>query len=360
MPASQSTAAESALRDKLPPSRAAGIDPPARGRKMPPMEQLAFIRRGDGSFETSHSIIDCAKALRTPDTRLWLDLDQPDEWTLALLGEAFDFHPLAIEDCLHGEQRVRIDPYPDYFFLVLYVPFRSGSEPGIQTRELALFCSPRYVVTVHHQPIDSIAALISRCERDPATFLSRGTDHLLYVITDSAVDQYSPILDHLEDETTELEDAALSEPVPEVLERLTMARNELLQLRRSIIPVRDVVAQLARGELSFVGSNMQLYFRDVLDHLMRTLETIEIYRDQIAGARDIYLSSISQRLSEVMKVLTIFSTIMLPLSLIAGIYGMNVKFWPPPEHPYSFFIIIVIMLAVSGGLLYFFRRRRWI
>lgn len=323
------------------------------------MRQSAFIRLDDGTFEQTESIIDCAKALRQPNARLWLDLDQPDEWTLALLGEAFDFHPLAIEDCLHGEQRVRIDPYGNHFFMVVYIPFR-GSEGGIETRELALFCSAQYIVTVHHQPIDVVASLVSRCERDPATFLSRGVDHLLYVITDSAVDQYSPMLDHLEEETTELEDAALTEPVPEVLERLTLARNELLQIRRSIIPLRDVVAQLARGEFGFVGAQMQLYFRDVLDHLMRTLETIEIYRDQIAGARDIYLSSISQRLSEVMKVLTIFSTIMLPLSLVAGIYGMNVDFWPPHDHPYSFEIIIAMMVAITIGLLYFFRRRRWI
>jgi magnesium transporter len=325
------------------------------------MRQTAFIRRADGSFEQTSSITDCARALREPDTRLWLDLDQPDEWTLALLGEAFEFHPLAIEDCLHGEQRVRIDPYGDYFFMVMYVPLPSGIDGHVESRELAMFCSARYVVTIHHQPIDSVAGLLTRCERDPAAFLSRGTDHVLHVIVDSAVDQYGPILDRLEDETTELEDAALTEPSPEVLERLTMVRNELLGIRRLLMPVRDVVAQLARGEFGFVGTQMQLYFRDVLDHLVRTVETIEIYRDQISGARDIYLSSISQKLNEVMKVLTIFATIMLPLSLIAGIYGMNVtNLWPPTDRPYSFWIVMGMMVAITVGLLYFFRRRKWI
>jgi len=322
--------------------------------------QVAFIRRADGSFEESDSIVACARALRDPEARLWLDADQPDEWTLALLGEAFEFHPLAIEDCLHGEQRVRIDPYGEYFFMVIYVPLRTDGERLVAVRELALFCSARYIVTVHHQPIDSLAALVSRCRRDPAAFLGRGMDHLLYAIVDGAVDQFSPIFDRLEDETSELEDMALNNPSPEVLERLTIIKSELLQIRRVIGPVREVVSQLARGEFGLVGPQMQLYFRDVLDHLVRTLETIDLYRDIVAGAREIYLSSVSQRLNEVMKVLTIFATIMLPLSLVAGIYGMNVHFWPPPEHPYSFGIILGIMAAIGGALLVFFRRRGWI
>ena len=126
------------------------------------------------------------------------------------------------------------------------------------------------------------------------------------------------------------------------------------------MPIRDVVAQLSRGELGVVGPQMQLYFRDVLDHLVRTVETIEIYRDQISGARDVYLSSVSQRLNEVMKVLTILSTIMLPLTLVAGIYGMNMKFWPPPDYPHSFWIVLAMMGAITAALLYFFRWRKWI
>lgn len=324
------------------------------------MQMTAFIRYGDGSTAQTDSIIDCARALRQPDSRLWLDVDQPDEWTLALIGEAFDFHPLAIEDCLHGEQRVRIDPYGDYFFMVVYVSLRGDGDRIMESRELAMFCSSRYLVTIHHQPIDSLATLVSRCERDPGTFLARGMDHLLYVITDLAVDQYGPILDQLEDQTTELEDLALNDPSPEVLERLTIVKSELLDARRHLGPVRDVVAQLARGEFGFAGTQMQFYFRDVLDHLVRTLETIDLYRDQVSGARDIYLSSISQRLNEVIKVLTIFSTIMLPLSVVAGIYGMNVKFWPPPDHPWSFGVIIGIMLSITFALLVFFRHRRWL
>lgn len=325
------------------------------------MAQTAFIRHADGTVTQTDSCVECVKALREPDTRVWLDLNQPDEFALALLGEAFEFHPLAIEDCLHGEQRVRIDPYSNHFFMVMYVPARTDGERTMASRELAMFCSAQYVVTIHHQPIASIASLLARCERDPAAFLGRGMDHLLYVIVDSAVDQYAPILERLEDETTELEDRAMNDPTPEVLEHLTMVRSELLHIRRFIGPVRDVVAQLARGEFGFVGGQMQLYFRDILDHLVRTIEMIEVYRDLVSGTRDIYLSSISQRLNEVMKVLTIFATIMLPLSLVAGIYGMNVaNLWPPTDRPWSFWGIMGMMGAITAALLYFFRRRRWI
>jgi magnesium transporter len=321
----------------------------------------AFFRNPDGTFVETDSLLECAKALRQEGVRLWLDVDHPDEWALALLGEAFEFHPLAIEDCLYGEQRVRIDPYGDHFFMVLYAPLLADGERLIETRELALFCSARYVVTVHHQSLDSVTSLLKRCARDPAAFLSQGTDRLLHWIVDCLVDQYQPILDRAEEEATALEDSALNDPTPEVLERLMMIKSELMQLRRYLGPVRDVIAQLARGEFGFVGSQMQLYFRDVLDHLARTIDMLELYRDQVASARDIYLSSTSQRLNEVMKVLTIFATIMLPLTLVSGIYGMNFEnLWPPKDHPASFVAVLGIMGAIALGLLYFFRRRRWI
>jgi magnesium transporter len=321
----------------------------------------AFIRHSDGTVATTDSLVECARALRDEGTRLWLDVCEPDDWDLMLIGEAFDFHPLTIEDCLHGDQRVRIDAYDAYFFLVLYAPALADGDRLVHGRELALFCSARYIVTVHHEASATMTRLLDRCRRDTEGFLGRGTDQLLYQIVDSVVDEYLPILERLETEAGEIEDRALSDPAPEILENLMLLKREVTETRRFLLPMRDVVARFTRGEFSFVGTQMQLYFRDVLDHLLRTLEMIEQYREQLSVARELYLSSISQRLNEIMKVLTVFATIMLPLSLVAGIYGMNfARFWPPGDAWYGFPIVMLMMVALTGGLLYYFRRRGWL
>lgn len=323
---------------------------------MPPVI-CAHIRQTDGSFDTTESMIDAARAMRE-GAQVWMDLEAPDEWTLMLLGEAFNFHPLAIEDCLHGEQRSRIDPYEGHIFLVLYGPLLNEENSFVGSRELAVFCSSQYIVTIHHLPMKSIHNVHLRCCRDPENILGRGMDHLLHSIVDGIIDTYQPLLDRIESEITGLEESALSDPEAELLERITSLKSELLQVRRYITPLREAVGQLARGEYAFIGKNIRPYFRDVLDHLVRTTEMLDLYREQVMSARDVYMSSLSQRTNEVMKTLTLFATIMMPLTLVSGIYGMNFNnLWPPVDHPYGFWIILGTMFVITLGLLHFFRRR---
>jgi magnesium transporter len=318
----------------------------------------AHIRKADGSFETTDSMIEASKSLRE-GAHLWVDLENFDEWTLALLGEAFGFHPLAIEDCLHGEQRSRIDPYDGHIFMVLYGPLLNDDQEFVGSRELAIFCAAQFIVTIHHQAMQSITNVRTRCCRDPENVLGRGMDHLLHTIVDGVIDGYQPLLDRMETELTGLEEAALSDPESTLLEKITSLKSELLQVRRYITPLREAIGQLARGEYAFIGKNIRPYFRDALDHLVRTTEMLDLYRDQVMGARDVYMSSLSQRTNEVMKTLTLFATLMMPLTLISGIYGMNFdNLWPPKEHQYGFWMIIAAMGLISAGLIYFFRRKR--
>ncbi|HOB74815.1 MAG TPA: magnesium/cobalt transporter CorA [Phycisphaerae bacterium] len=317
----------------------------------------AHIRQPDGTFETTDSMIEAARALRD-GANMWVDLEAPDEWTLMLLGEAFNFHPLAIEDCLHGEQRSRIDPYDGHIFMVLYGPLLNEEHVFVGSRELAIFCAPQFIVTIHHLPMHSIQNVRLRCCRDPENILGRGMDHLLHTIVDGVIDGYQPLLDRMEAEVTGLEDAALNDPESALLERISSLKSELLQVRRYITPLREAVGQLARGEYAFIGKNIRPYFRDVLDHLVRTTEMLDLYREQVMGARDVYMSALSQRTNEAMKTLTLFATVMMPLTLISGIYGMNFKtLWPSAENEYGFWIVIAAMVAVSAGLIYFFRRK---
>jgi magnesium transporter len=322
---------------------------------------IAHIRHADGRFETTESLIEAARVLRETGTQLWVDLEAPDEWTLMLLGEAFSFHPLAIEDCIHGEQRSRIDPYEGHIFMVIYGPVLSAEHSFVGSRELAIFCSPQYLVTIHHQEMPSIQTIKARCCRDPENVLGRGMDHLLHTVVDGVIDHYQPLLDRMETEVVHMEEAALSEPEADLLERISMLKTELVQVRRYLIPLRESIGQLARGEYGFIGKNIRPYFRDVLDHLVRTTEMIDLYRELVLGARDVYMSSLSQRTNETMKTLTIFATMMLPLTLITGIYGMNFeRLWPPSDNPFGFWIVIGLMTVLSTMLLFFFRRWRWL
>ncbi len=321
-----------------------------------------YVRHPDGRYEELSSLVEAARVARlSSDTRLWIDLEEPDEWTLALLGEAFTFHPLAIEDCLHGEQRSRIDPYDGYIFMIVYGPVLNERNEFTGSRELAIFCSPQYIVTLHHLTLPSLEAMRPRCRRDPENVLGRGMDHLLHMLVDGVIDAYQPVLDRMEDEATELEDTALTDPRAEIMERISSIRSELLQVRRYLLPLRESIGQLARGEYAFIGKHIRPYFRDVLDHLVRTVEMLDFYRDQIAGAREVYMSSLSQRTNETMKTLTIFATIMLPLTLVTGIYGMNFQFlWPPADEPFGFWIVLGVMSLLASVLLYFFRRWKWL
>jgi magnesium transporter len=318
----------------------------------------AYIRHADGRFDTTDSMVDTARALRE-GAQVWMDLEAPDEWTLMLLGEAFNFHPLAIEDCIHGEQRSRIDPYDGHIFMVLYAPLLNEEHTFIGSRELAIFCSAQYLVTIHHLAMNSINNVRSRCCRDPENVLGRGMDHLLHAVVDGIIDGYQPLLDRMETEVAGLEEAALADPASALLEKISALKGELLQVRRYITPLREAIGQLARGEYPFIGKNIRPYFRDVLDHLVRTTEMLDVYRDQVMGARDVYMSSLSHHTNEAMKTLTLFATIMMPLTLITGIYGMNFeRLWPPVNHPYGFWMVIASMIVLSVGLLYFFRRKK--
>lgn len=320
---------------------------------------VAHIRYADGTCEVATSLIEAARALREPGSQIWLDMEEPDEWSLALLGEAFSLHPLAIEDCLHGEQRPHIDPYDGYIFMVLYTAMLSDERNFIGSRELAIFGSPQFVITIHHEPMECLKAIQDRCGRDPENVLGRGMDHLLHMIADTLMDGYQPFLDRLESEAAQLEDEALFDPQDDILERISNIRSELLQGRRYLTPQREALAQLARGEYAFIGKNIRPYFRDVLDHLVRITEDIDLYREQVTSARELFMSTMSQKSNESIKIFTVIATLMMPPTLVASIYGMNFHLWPSGEFEHAFWVVIGFMADITALLAWCFRRWGW-
>ena len=295
-----------------------------------------------------------------PDGLLWVILEEssPDE-IQSILGDIFHFHPLTIEDCINaGYQTPKIDDFGDYLFLIAHA-IRPGAEIKEETvKELDLFLGPNYVVTLSPEsnmpPVDKTWALLEKDQR----IHQGGSDFLCHAILDILVDDYMPLLDRMEDEIEQLEDQVLSKPKVETLERILALKHSIMVLRHIIWPQREVVNRLSRDEFSMIDEKSRIYFRDIYDHIMRIQEMSENIRDIVSGSLDIYLNSTSLRLNEIMKALTIVSTIFLPLSFVAGNYGMNFKFMPELTSKYGYPAVILLSIIVVIVSFIFFRRKK--
>jgi magnesium transporter len=334
----------------------------------------AFIKFGDGRISTDASPANLAAALRDPRATFWVDMSSPADEEYALLDDVFAFHPLAIEDVINYNQRPKIESYnhvgdacrQGYFYMVIHAPDLASLTEKVGTKELDIFVSERYLITIHVESMASVTELLTRAQADPGRVLDPGIDLLLYNILDHLVDNYRPILDRMGEELNELEEEAVDEPTPTLLTRISLKKRELLNLRRIIGPQRDVLAQLTRGDVPFIRETTRIYLRDVLDHLVRAVETIEIYRDLIIGARDIYMSSLSNNLNQVMKTLTIITVTALPATIITSFFGMNfdddrIPGWRWVLHStLGFYLTLAVVVGLVVALLAVFRRMKWL
>jgi len=286
---------------------------------------------------------------------LWIDVADPDEAALAAVSERIALPPLAVEDCLHYPQRPKLDTYHDLSFAIWLLP-QVVTDDGVVTHEIDMFLGEEHLVTVHSADVPALSRVIDRAD----AHLARGVEWTVHAILDEAVDEVFPIVDAVADDLEELEDLILAEARPEYLQRLYAAKRTLVALRRIVSPERDVVRSLARLE-AFVEPDAYMYFEDIGDHLARLGDAIETYRDVANGTMDLFLSAQSNRMNGIMKQLTVVATIFMPLTLISGIYGMNVLrgMWPPANAAWSFMAIIVAMAVIAVWMVLFFRRKDW-
>ena len=329
-----------------------------------------FVRSGDGGAVNITDPEQLSVAFHDPTTEFWADICYPTDADYALLKDLFGFHPLAVEDVIHEVQRPKLETYAltgdklkeDYFFLVIHGPYLDPDPNCLfQTTELDIFLSKRYLVTVHEQPMLSVEEMAERVKNDPEVSLNWGIDILLYELLDRLVDKYAPILDEFQETLDKLEDLATGDPPQEFLVTLSDRKTELLNLRRIMTQQRDVLGQLTRGEVPFVGQMTRIYFRDVLDHLNREIETIDIYRDLLMGCRDIYMSSINNRLNKIMKTLAIISVVTLPLTVVTSFFGMNFADTIPGfTKPITFVAAMLLMICLPFVFLYLFRKMDWL
>jgi len=299
--------------------------------------------------------------LAREDGALWVDMTGPTEDDLRTLRDVFHFHPLAIEDTLKQRQRPKLEEYEGYFFLTIH-----AAQPGRERNarlawdELDIFFGPRYVVTVHPQAVPALEDARARLAH-AAPALRAGADYLLYTILDAAVDAYFPVVDRVDAALERLEDQLFRKPSARTLDHIFTLKRTLLQMRRVAAPLRDLLNGLTRRDLPLIQPHTLVYFRDIFDHLLRITDAIDTHRDLITGALDIYLSVISNRLNEVMKVLTVVTAVFASLAVITGVYGMNfARAFPPFDWPYGFAAVLLGMAGVTAVMLALFRRKGWL
>jgi magnesium transporter len=298
-----------------------------------------------------------------PGAYRFIDLTDQDDASLDLLRERFGFHPLAIEDCAHLDQRPKVEEYGDHLFLVTQgFTCPDTHVKKLEIHELHAFLGERYVVTVHEGFVPAVEEVWQRASREKS-LVQRGADFVYYLIADALVDANFPILDRIADELEELEDSVLAGPEGSQLSRIFELKRHLVTMRRIISPQRDTMAMLARRGDARVSERTSFYFRDVYDHLARINESIDANRDLLGNARDAYLSAVSNRTNAIMKALTLLSAVFLPLSFVVGFFGQNFEDLPGiHDWTRSRFLMDAMIgtcIAIPIGMVLWFRHNRW-
>jgi magnesium transporter len=294
---------------------------------------------------------------------VWINVEGfGSEAVLRELQEIFHLHPLALEDVVNVHQRPKVDRYGDQLYITARMP---RSIDHCETEQVSLFVGANYVVTFLEDPGDCFEPVRRRLRETDGRIRHRSADYLAYALLDASVDAYFPLLERFGEKLEELEDDVILRPSPRIVARIHEAKHDLRSLRRILWPLREAMNELARDQTKLVCEETRVYFRDLYDHTVQLIDVVETYREMGSDLTDMYLSALSNRMNEIMRVLTVIATIFMPLSFVVGVYGMNfdpTSPWNMPElhWRYGYEFVWAILLAISVGMLYFFRRRGWL
>jgi magnesium transporter len=290
---------------------------------------------------------------------LWIDLYNCTLDELKSIAAKFNFHPLAIEDCMHDSPRSKVDSYEGYYFFVFHaLKYDEESEHEVTTEELNVFLAKNYIVTVHKHPIQPIGRIAARSLRDPF-HMNKGPDFLLYSIVDGIIDEYFPIIERISARIDELEDEMYEHPAMEITEEFLSLKRTIVLIRRVVQPKKRIFQNVGSAYSFKVQEDNIPYYMDLTDHLERISDSIEVFRDLVSGALDTYSSLVSAKTNETMRVLTVITTLTATLTLITGIFGMNVPI--PLQHSWiSTILVTLLLLLITWFMIKAFRKRRWI
>ena len=351
----------SLIKRYSPPGTSPGtVTAPAAGAA-----QLSLLAYAPEKFaEIEVSGVRDALAKLPPDTQGWLRIVGHDAAVLAELAEQLRVHPLVLEDIVNVGQRPKIEDHESYLFAVVDV-VTAGADGALEEEQVSLLLFERLVVSVQERPSALFRLVEERVRSDRGKMRTMGPDYLAYALIDAAVDHFFPLLERVAARVEEIEDVLLDNPGPETVHTLHQLRRDLLRVRRSTWPLRDMLGSLSRLDSPLVREGTRVWLRDVYDHAVQLIDITESFRETATGMVELYLSSLSNRLNQVMKVLTIISTIFIPLTFIAGIYGMNFNpeagplNMPELNWALGYPAVLAVMATIGVGMLWMFRRRNW-
>jgi len=291
----------------------------------------------------------------------WINFDGLHETDLLeKVAIHFGVHPLVMEDVVNPNQRPKIEDHQDHLFIVFRMVYFDEETLRISAEQISMIVGSNYVLSFQEKPGDVFEHVRERLRKGKGRLRTHGPDYLAYALLDAVVDHYFVVLERVGENIESLEEQLLENPSPELLQDVHRLKREMILLRKSIWPLREVVAALERTESDLIQEKLGLYLRDLYDHTIQVVEAVESFRDILSGLQDLYLSSISNRMNEVMKVLTIAATIFVPLTFVAGIYGMNFDHMPELHWRFAYPVFWAVILILGGGMLLFFSRRRWL
>ncbi len=296
---------------------------------------------------------------------LWIDMVDPDDKESYILTHDFHFHPLAIEDVIEEEDviselpRSKLDDYKNYLYAEFSFVDHVSREDGIIFNEVSIFVTRNVIVTVRDKDHKIFRYLFAKAQKDER-LLSRGSEFLFHSLLDVMVDNYNSILEYFEKEVDEIEDAVLDQPDQETIRKIFTLRRDIYDLKRIVLPQREMLRQISRGQFDQISERAALYYRDILDHLNRILELSETHRDTLISALEVYFSSVSTKTNEIIKFLTIFTVILMPPTFLVGLWGMNFTHMPELDWKYGYIIFWVLIVVITLIMIGFFKKKRWI
>ena len=332
------------------------------GEKKTENVKISIIDYSIGKFDEKEvkNVEDCFPFKRKPSIT-WINVDGLHELEIIeKLSSYFDIHPLVQEDIVNTDQRPKMEDYENYMFLVLKMLYVDEKTHEIHSEQVSLILGNNFVISFQETIGDVFDAVRERIRKSKGRIRKMGADYLAYSLIDSIVDNYFIILERIGERVENLEQEVVTNPAPEILQQIYNLKREMIYLRKSVWPLREVINSLLRDESKLIKETTDIFTRDLYDHTIQVIDTIETYRDMISGMLDVFMSSVSNKMNEIMKVLTIFAAIFIPLTFIAGVYGMNFQYMPELAFPWAYPVIWVVIITVGVSLLLYFKKKKWV
>ena len=325
-----------------------------------PEPRIRVMRFGtEGFVENDISDIDSIEE-PNDETVTWIDVQGlGNEQTLRAIAQRFGFHDLLLEDVVHVPQRPKAETYDNQLSLIVRM-LSSQEADDIQLEQVSIVLGENYVITFQERYGDVLEPVRNRIRSQRAPIKKRKADYLAYALADTIIDAYYPVIELIGERIEMLNDNVMENPTPELLHTLNGLKNQLVNIRRSVFPQQEALSSLCRGDHRMISEEVRLYFRDTYDHCIQTTDVTEMYREMVAGLMNTYLTVVANKTNDVMKLLTIVSTIFIPITFVAGIYGMNFQNMPELQSKYGYAIVWLVMLGTTAGLLWYFRRKHWL